>query len=188
MDQPGPTSDGDLLRRSDVEPEAFAVFYRRHLPAVLGFVVKRVESREAAADLTAEVFAAALQARATFDPDRGSARSWLCTIAANKIVDSARRGQVEDRARRELAMQPVAFEDADLERVDLIASNEGDLESVANLLGNLGADERLAVEQRVLAERPYDQIAADLGISESVVRKRVSRGLTRLRRQLEKSR
>jgi RNA polymerase sigma-70 factor (ECF subfamily) len=45
--------------------------------------------------------------------------------------------------------------------------------------------ERHAIEARVLAERSYAEIAASLRCSELVVRKRVSRGLARLRRQLE---
>ena len=41
---------------------AFAVFYRRHLPAVLAFLIRETRDREAAADLAAEVFAAVLLA------------------------------------------------------------------------------------------------------------------------------
>jgi RNA polymerase sigma-70 factor (ECF subfamily) len=49
------------------------------------------------------------------------------------------------------------------------------------LLSDLPEDLREAVVARVLEERDYDEIAAKLGCSQQVVRKRVSRGLTRLR-------
>lgn len=61
-----------------------------------------------AADLTAETFAAALLAvhdRSRRLPDVPLA--WLFTIAHRKLIDSHRRGQVEDAARRRLA-QPLA--------------------------------------------------------------------------------
>src|SRR3954451_7400817 len=56
-------SDAALLRASRTDPEAFGVFYARHLPLVLGFLVSRSNDRKLAADLAAEVFAAALEGR-----------------------------------------------------------------------------------------------------------------------------
>ena len=53
-----------------------------------------------------------------------------------------------------------------------------------NLLAELPVDERAAVHARVIEERPYGDIARALGCSEMVVRKRVSRGLARLRAEL----
>jgi DNA-directed RNA polymerase specialized sigma24 family protein len=46
---------------------------------------------------------------------------------------------------------------------------------------------RSRVEARVLHELDYAQIACASGASEVVVRKRVSRGLTRLRERLERT-
>ena len=41
------------------------------------------------------------------------------------------------------------------------------------------------MQLRIVEERTYPEIAVELRCSEMVVRKRVSRGLSRLRRQLE---
>lgn len=180
--------DHHLLTCPDPEGERFAIFYRRYLPDVLAFVLRRLGDRELSADLTAEVFAAALQARSTFDPDRGDARGWLCAIASNKIVDSRRRGQVEDVCRRRLGMSPIALEDDDLRRVDEIAAATDAVGSPEGLLAGLPADTRAAVAARVLDEREYADIAAELRCSESVVRKRVSRGLANLRAKLRENR
>jgi len=54
-------------------------------------------------------------------------------------------------------------------------------------LQNLPEDERFAVRSRVLDERPYQEIAGELKCSEMVVRKRVSRGLARVREQLRET-
>ena len=48
-------------------------------------------------------------------------------------------------------------------------------------------EERFAVRSRVLAERPYSEIATELQCSELVIRKRVSRGLARMREQLRET-
>jgi RNA polymerase sigma-70 factor (ECF subfamily) len=52
-------------------------------------------------------------------------------------------------------------------------------------LASLEAVQREAVIRRVVLEESYRTIAADLRCSEQVVRKRVSRGLARLRGSLE---
>jgi RNA polymerase sigma factor (sigma-70 family) len=181
-------SDRELLDRTDHDAEAFAVFYRRHLPVVLAFVLRRTGDRELAADLTAEVFATALVSRASFDPARGEARGWMCAIAFHKLYDSLRRGRVEEAARRRLAMRPIPLHDEDLERVDEIAAAASRIASVSELLDELSPEVRAAVEARVVDEDEYRDIAVRMSCSEAVVRKRVSRGLLSLRTQLREPR
>lgn len=180
-----PLSDRELLERTGRDPEAFAVFYRRHLPVVLAFLLRRTRDRELAADLAAEVFAVALESRQAFDPARGEARAWMCTIAFHKLHDALRRGRVEESARRRLAMRSIPFDDHDLERVDEIASAAACVGSIEELFDELTPDARAAVQARVLDGDDYDDIAGRLRCSEAVVRKRVSRSLRLLRTRLE---
>jgi RNA polymerase sigma factor (sigma-70 family) len=175
-------TDEELLRLDD--PDAFAAFYRRHVPLVVGYVLARLGDRELAADVVAEVFAAALTSRRSFDPERGAARAWLCTIAANKITDSRRRGRVEDDCRRSLSMAPILLDDLDLQRVDDLAAAYSLVGDQTALLAGLPEETRAAVAGRVIDEREYADLAAELRCSESVVRKRVSRGLSQLRTRL----
>jgi RNA polymerase sigma-70 factor (ECF subfamily) len=59
-------SDYELLRRSRSGEEPFAVFYRRHERLVVGWLVRQTGRPDLAADLTAEVFAAAYIAAPRF--------------------------------------------------------------------------------------------------------------------------
>jgi RNA polymerase sigma-70 factor (ECF subfamily) len=181
MDVLSDSSDADLLRLTATEPEAFATFYRRHVRAVLAYARRRTGSAELALDLTAEVFAAALQSSRRYQPGPHGAAAWLYGIARHKLADSARRGQIEDRGRQRLAMQPIELTDAGLAEVEAEASGD----PLELLLEGLPADQRDAVRERVLEERDYQEIAARLRCSEQVVRKRVSRGLTALRARME---
>lgn len=85
--------DGDLLaaigRR---DREAFEVFYRRHLPAVLAYLLRSTGDREAAADLSAEVLAAVLFASRRYRARTESALPWVIGIARNTLGASRRRG------------------------------------------------------------------------------------------------
>jgi RNA polymerase sigma factor (sigma-70 family) len=56
---------------------------------------------------------------------------------------------------------------------------------MAELVRELPHDQQQAIQARVIEERGYREIAAELETSESVVRKRVSRGLAAIRKRLE---
>ena len=175
--------DALLLSAAAGDQGAFETFYLRWLPVVAGFHLRRVGSREAAFDLTAETFAAVVVACGSFDPTKGSAANWLFSIAEHKLGDSLRRGRVEARARRELGHRPIPLEDDDLLRVEELASlANGAL--LDELLAELPPQQRAAIHARVLDERPYADIAAELDCSEAVVRQRVHRGLRQLRERL----
>lgn len=179
-------ADAELLRATAREPEASAAFYRRHLEAVVRYFMARTHDPELSADLTAEVFAAALAAAGRYRADRAPALVWLYAIARNKLRDSVRRGQVEDRARRRLGMAPAEMSDDDVAHIEAVAAGADPGEPL-DLLAHLPDDMRRALSARVIEERPYGDIARELRCSESVVRKRVSRGLARLRAQLEET-
>lgn len=177
-------SDEQLLAGiAGQDPLAFSALYKRHLPLVLSFLLGQTKEPETAADLTAEVFASAMIAAPRYVATRQSAAPWLLGIAKNVLGTSRRRGRVDDRARRKLGLQPLAFEDSDLERVDELAA-AGRISELADALPEA---EREAVRARVVEERSYAEIATELRCSELVVRKRVSRGLARLRAQLEEN-
>jgi len=173
--------DEALLARVATEPEAFEAFYRRYVALVTGYFVRRTRSGELAADLTAETFASVFESVDRFDAELGSARAWLFGIAHHRLLESLRKGQVETRARRRLGLPRIELTDADIERIEASGSSI----DVAALLGELPEDQRAAIVDHVIGERPYDEIASGLRCSEAVVRQRVSRGLRALRQRLE---
>ena len=179
-------SDEALLVAGRRDANAFGQFYERRVDAVLAFFLRRTGDRELAADLTAETFAAALSGLARYSPQRSSALAWLFTIAHHKMVDSIRRGQVEDRARKRLGLEPLVFSDEDIDQVEERAAAADGCAALLEL-ERLSAGQRGAIEGRVLRETEYDELARRLRCSESVVRKRVSRGLAQLRTRMKEA-
>jgi RNA polymerase sigma-70 factor (ECF subfamily) len=183
------SDDDELLARFVAgDADAFVLLYRRHLAAVLAFFLRRTGDRELTADLTAEVFAAALLAAERYEPGARPALAWLYGIAAHKLSDSRRRGRVEDEARRRLALEPLVIDDLSLERVDELASRAADESALVDAVRRLPVSQRDAVLARVVDERPYAEIAGAMSCSELLVRQRVSRGLRNLRSDLEETR
>ncbi len=176
-------SDGELLAASRSQPDAFAAFYDRYEHALVGYFARRTGDAEVAADLAAKVFAAALTAAHRYRPEHPSAAGWLFAIAHNKLMTSLRRGRVEAQARRRLGIrEPIELDAHELEQVESAASADG---WVSELLERLPPLQREAVRARVVDERSYPDIAGELRTSQLVVRQRVSRGLSRLRAELE---
>jgi RNA polymerase sigma-70 factor (ECF subfamily) len=177
--------DFTLLRATGRDPESFAVFYRRHERLVVGYLMRHTRRADLVADLTAEVFAAALVAAPRFRRGPEPASAWLVAIAHNKLVSSMRRRQVEARARQRLGIGPIALPDETMCRLEE-AMVDADF-SLDAILASLPPDQAQAIRAHVVDELSYETIAERLSCSKSVVRQRVSRGLASLRARLEEN-
>ena len=114
--RPEPT-DEELL--ASHETAAFGLFYDRHVRTLLGYFQRRTGDPQVAADLTAETFASAIVAQERYVPTGAPALSWLYAIAGRRLVDYQRRGAVERKMQRALAMErpQLAAEDAAMIRL-----------------------------------------------------------------------
>ena len=174
-------SDNELLASTRREPSAFGVFYERHERAVFRYHRRRTQDTELAADLCAETFAAALLASRRYRPGPQPAVAWLFGIAHNVLGRSLERGRVDNRARRRLGMPRLEIDDGTMATLDRLHAGQ----RLGDALAHLPEHERAAVLARVVDEREYARIAADLQVSEAVVRKRVSRGLARMKEHVQ---
>jgi RNA polymerase sigma-70 factor (ECF subfamily) len=172
-------TDAELL--ADGGADSFAEFYRRHARRVAGYLMRSTGDAEVAADLTAETFAAALIARRRYEPGRGEPGSWLLGIATHKLNDWRRRGYAEDRATRRLRMEriePSADDRREFERL-------GAEVSLVDMIDELPAEQSTALRARFVHGLSYAEIAGAQRVTVGAIRQRVSRGLARLRRQME---
>ena len=169
-------SDEQLLASDD--PEAFGVFYARHLVNVERYFAVRLGDRESARDLASETFASALVARRRFAPGPAPAVGWLYAIAARRLIDFRRRAAVERRRGEAFAAEAFAAEAGPVEPVPAADVRAG-------MLRHLPAEQREAVAAHVIDGYDYNELALRLEVSEASVRQRVSRGLRSLRLPLE---
>jgi RNA polymerase sigma-70 factor (ECF subfamily) len=181
-----PSDDDSDLVVELREPEGFVALYRREAELVLMFCTRRVLDAETALDLTAETFAQAFRGRTSF---RGStlpqARAWLLTIARRQIAGYLRRGSLDRRALRRLAIQTPALDPGQTEEIERRAGAAAIRAELAEQLARLNDDQRDALALRVVEQRPYEEVARSLGITEATARPRVSRGLRALAAGLE---
>jgi RNA polymerase sigma-70 factor (ECF subfamily) len=166
------------LTRSAEDADAFAEFYAAYLDRVLVYFTRRTYDAEVAGDLAAETFAVALERRRQF---RGRTveeeQGWLFAIARSQLSHFWRRGEVERSAIARLGLEPPdlpSSEIAEIERMAGVAELRGRL---TEALQQLNEDQAYSIRERILGGRSYGELAAELGVTEQVVRARVSRGL-----------
>jgi RNA polymerase sigma-70 factor (ECF subfamily) len=170
-----PEKDADERLRIEAaqrDPRRFADLYEEHFDRVYAFVARRVRDRDEAEDLTADVFHQAFAGLPRFEWRGVPFAAWLYRIAANAIVDRAKR-TARDRD------VPAPDEPA--------AAGLDDIEEQARLfrlVDRLPADQRRVIVLRFAEEKPIRAIAHELGRSEGAVKQLQFRALQNLRARL----
>ena len=88
-----PAREQALVARARADVAAFGELYDWYLPRIHGFIARRVEDRAVTEDLTATTFERALGAIRRADFRNESFGGFLYRVAANAIVDNARRSR-----------------------------------------------------------------------------------------------
>ena len=87
MDQ----SDGSVLEEiGRGSPEAFEALYDRYSRLAFTVAVRVLSDEAAAEDAVQEAFLSVWRGAASYRPEKGSIRNWLCTIVRNRAIDRLR--------------------------------------------------------------------------------------------------
>lgn len=179
-------SDNDLARIAAVNSQAFGELFERHALDIRSWIRGQILDDQLADDLTSEVFADAWINLKRFrwnDPE-SSFGAWLQGIAKNQVRRTRRNRRISTKARNRMGID-VEPSDQIEDLIDRIsADSQG--EDLGLALDELADETRSAISLRVVEERPYIECAEELGCSQPLVRKRVSRGLLELRKYFER--
>lgn len=164
------------------DPDALEAFYRAHLEAVQRFVARRVDNPEDAADLTAEVFLAAVDASQTY---RGEAapRAWLYGIARHVVSSHHRSSARAVRAVNRIAARELLDDDA-TDRILARIHSQCQTRRLYQSLAALPERQRAVVELVAVDGLSLTEAANALGITAGNARVRYHRARRRLARDL----
>lgn len=174
-------TDAELLQAAQTDPQAFREFYERYAQWLRAWFARQTSSDAVALDLTAETFAQAWHALRRFrDLAGGSGAPWLFGIARNLLRQYHKHNRIETAARERLGMPRTTAESEEYERAEdrIEAALLGP--RLHDAVGALPAEQRRALELRVLEQLSYDEVAGRLGCSQNAARLRVSRALRTL--------
>ena len=168
------------MRSVGTDPAAFTAFYRAHVGEVTRFVTRRVADPHLAADLTAEVFLAAIDAAEHYRGSAGGPRTWLYGIARNIIATEFRRSARERRAETLIAGRRL-LEPADVERLIEQIDAAARVRELHESLWALPEGERAVLELVSVDGMSVTEAAAALGIRAVTARVRLLRARQALR-------
>ena len=185
--------DAELVRRFNAGDEAaFLKIMTRYRERIFGIALALLRNRADAEEITQDTFIRAHRALAQFRGD-SSLATWLHRIAVNLARN---RYWYFFRRRRHatLSLDCPLGDDNNATFTDLVASEAPDPAReattgefsalVAACMDKLEPRHREILTLRTLLHRPYDEIAATLGINVGTVKSRIARARENLRTQL----
>lgn len=172
------------LRLIATDPEIFETFYLEHIAGIQGFVVRRVGNAEHAADLTAEIFLAAIGAAHRYRPARGAPKAWLYGIART-VVAADRRQLARQQAREERLRAATMLDLNDVAQIESRIEAAAKLRSLYDAMQRLAETERAILELVAIDELSLTEAAAAAGVRPVTARVRLHRARRKLRAELE---
>ena len=170
---------GELLQACSLgEEAAFARLYDATAARLFGLVLRIVRDRAQAEEVTQDAYLDIWRNSSRFDPDRGSALSWLMTIGHRKAVDRVR--SAEATRRRDTAYE-ARDQSTPFDQTAEEAHSNLDAQRVRRALDTLTEAQRGALELAYFGGYTHREVAAMLDLPLGTAKTRIRDGLIRLR-------
>jgi RNA polymerase sigma-70 factor (ECF subfamily) len=180
-------TDANLCRMAaDGDGRALEELYERYSRIVMSLALRMMADRQAAEELTQEVFFRAWKQAEAYREGKGTYATWLLSITHNMAIDELRKRQ--RRPQRADLEDPVA---AVANIIDGERSVEehawlGALrEEVASALGILPGNQRTPIELAYFRGLTQREVAETLGVPLGTIKTRMRLGMRKLREELE---
>jgi len=175
---PAPDLEALLTRVARGDQAAYEAVYDRMAGPVYGLIRKVLRDPAQSEEVAQEVLLEVWRMAARFDATRGSAASWVLTIAHRRAIDRVRsETAAAEREQRTAAVGEPALVDEVAETVE--ASLEA--ERVRRCLDGLTDLQREAVTLAFYKGYSYPQVAALLDVALGTIKTRIRDGLIRMR-------
>ena len=155
---------------------AFEALYDQLAASVYGLIRKVLRNPSQAEEVTQEVLLEVWRTASRFDPARGSAATWVLTIAHRRAIDRVRAEEAAVAREQRTAQAPTAVDEV-AETVEASM----DAERLRRCLAGLTELQRESITLAYYGGYSYAQVAALLDTALGTIKTRIRDGLTRLR-------
>lgn len=169
-----------LLQVAQGSQPAFAELYRLTSTHLFGVVLRMLHDQGEAEDALQEIYTSIWRRADTFEPARGSAMTWLITLARNRTIDRLRQHReapLDEAQALEIpddAPSPAALAESSQER-----------QRLEQCLDKLEAPQRSAIREAFFSGATYSELAARLRVPLGTMKSWIRRSLMQLKVCLE---
>ena len=172
------TLGDQLVAASRGDAAAFAEMYESLAPRVYGLVLRVLHDVHQSEEVTQEVFLEVWQTATRFDPTRGSAPSWVMTLAHRRAIDRVRSAEA---SRRRDTTDVQRSRTAPTDETATSAHASLDAQEVRAALGTLPDMQRQALELAYFGGHTHLEVSRMMSIPLGTAKTRIRDGLFRLR-------
>ena len=171
--------EDELVDRAKVDAEAFGELYDHYFGQIHRFIYSRMRDREAAEDVTSEVFLKALRAIGRYQPSGHPFSAWLYQISVNAITDHYRSRKPASDIDDAIGVADAAL----LPDERAVLSIEA--QRVWAVIDALPEAQRTAMTLKLGGDLKLAQIGEIMGRSEGAIKLLIHRGMTTVRLRLD---
>lgn len=162
--------------------KAFEQLFRTRYGQLYVFASQLVNDHEVCRDIVSEAFADAYHKLPAIAPEKQL--SFLYNLVRNKCIDYIRHETVREKY---VSLYEKSYALIDDEHVaEALLEKEHQLETVKEIMQEMTPKTRLILERCLLQRKKYREVAEELGVSVSAIRKHIVTGLKLLRRRMAK--
>ncbi|GAA1933544.1 sigma-70 family RNA polymerase sigma factor [Nocardioides hwasunensis] len=172
-----------LRQAATGDQEAFAELYDLMSSRVFGLILRVVRDHHHAEEVTQDVFIEIWRTSARFDPHRGSAQTWMLTMAHHRAVDRVR--SLSSLQRQDTTWHRGHGRATSHDSTSELAAAHLDALMVRQALALLPAPQRQALELAYLDGHTYATVSELMQTPVGTTKTRIRTGLQSLRSQLQ---
>ncbi len=173
----------ELVRGGEVH--AFEVIFDRHSTSAFSLAYRMCGRRSLAEDIVQDAFLSLWRSSSSYEPGRGSVRSWVLSVVHNRAIDAFRRQGPRDS--RNVPDEGIAERLPAPDATDVEVERRDDVRQVRSALEELPPDQRQVIELAYFGGFTHAQIAEMLDLPPGTVKGRMRLGLTKMRYVLGES-
>jgi RNA polymerase sigma-70 factor (ECF subfamily) len=164
------------VEKAKRNPQYFSVLYDKYFEGIFGFIFRRTDDENIAADLTSQTFLKALQNLKRYEFRGLPFSAWLYRIASNEV----NKHYNQKNRTRIFSLEEERIVEL-LEESDYQFSQE-QIDKLVKIMNDLPTDTIEVIEMRFFEEKNFREIAYILNIGESGAKMRLYRALDRMRK------
>jgi RNA polymerase sigma-70 factor (ECF subfamily) len=142
----------------------FAACYKKFASKLSSFIFKRIYDREAASEITNDIFLKLYKKECQLDPDNPATLTYLCKIARNQIIDLYRK-EKRTNVRNLTSIEEITLSDKNSKNLDDLVIEGEVIETLHQIIDSFPQKEKKLYLKKQFEKIRFKDICSEISIS-----------------------